>query len=106
MNRARAIGFEVTLIYIGTEDVDINLSRIRQRVLVGGHDVPEIDVRRRYKRSFENLLLAVQRADYSLLFDNSRIRLPTCRGPLGVVNSVVRAVTQWAAALRDNLSAG
>ena len=40
-------GFEVVLVCIGTENVEINLARIRNRVLAGGHDVPEGDVRRR-----------------------------------------------------------
>jgi len=71
MTRARNLGFEVFLIYIGTESVNINLSRIRQRVLGGGHDVPENDVRRRYKRSLDHLPVALQRAAHTLLFDNS-----------------------------------
>ena len=57
MLAARNRGFEIVLIYIGTEDVEINLTRIRNRVLAGGHDVPEEDVRRRYKRSFAIFLL-------------------------------------------------
>ena|SRR5271165_4663541 len=57
--------------YIGTESVEINLARIKNRVLAGGHNVPEPDVRRRYKRSFANLLAACQRADHIILFDNS-----------------------------------
>ena len=68
---ARTRGFEIVLVYIGTETVEINLSRIRNRVLAGGHDVPEEDVRRRYKRSFDNLPIAIKRADHSILFDNS-----------------------------------
>jgi len=68
---ARHRGFEIVLVYIGTENVEINLARIRNRVLAGGHDVPEIDVRRRYKRSYQNLPLAMKRADHSILFDNS-----------------------------------
>jgi predicted ABC-type ATPase len=59
------------LVYIGTEKVEINLSRIAQRVLSGGHDVPEIDVRRRFSRSFKNLPVAIRRSDHTLLFDNS-----------------------------------
>jgi predicted ABC-type ATPase len=47
MADARIRGFEVVLVYIGTENVEINLARIRNRVLAGGHDVPESDVRRR-----------------------------------------------------------
>jgi predicted ABC-type ATPase len=48
---ARVRGYEVVLVYIGTESVEINLARIKNRVLAGGHDVPEVDVRRRYERS-------------------------------------------------------
>ena len=68
---ARIRGFEVVLVYIGTENVDINLARIRNRVLAGGHDVPESDVRRRYERSFKSLPIAIERADHTILFDNS-----------------------------------
>ena len=40
MNAARSAGFEILLLYIGTETVEINLARIRNRVLAGGHNVP------------------------------------------------------------------
>lgn len=68
---ARKQGFEIVLVYIGTKDVEVNLARIRNRVLAGGHNVPEPDVRRRYKRSFANLPTASHGADHIILFDNS-----------------------------------
>ncbi len=68
---ARKRGFEIVLVYIGTESVEINLARIRNRVLAGGHDVPQADVRRRFRRSYSNLPVAIKRADLSILFDNS-----------------------------------
>lgn len=68
---ARNRGFEIVFVYIGTENVEKNLARIRNRVLAGGHNVPERDVRRRYRRSFENLPTAIERADHAILFDNS-----------------------------------
>ena len=68
---ARRFGFEIVLVYIGTDNVEINLGRIRDRVLAGGHNVPEADVRRRYGRSLANLPIAVKRADHTILFDNS-----------------------------------
>jgi hypothetical protein len=64
---ARARGFEVVLVYIGTENVELNLARIRDRVLAGGHNVPDKDVRRRYTRSFKNLPTAVQPADHTII---------------------------------------
>ena len=81
---ARIRGFEIVLVYIGTESVEINLARIRNRVLAGGHDVPESDVRRRYRRSFGNLPIAIDRADHTVLFDNSTeegYRLVAVPGP-------------------------
>jgi predicted ABC-type ATPase len=63
MLEARSHGFEIVLVYIGTERVEFNLGRIRDRVLAGGHNVPEVDVRRRYLRSFQNLAAAISRAD-------------------------------------------
>ena len=74
MQYARGVerAFEVILIYIGTESVEINLARIAKRVLAGGHNVPEVDVRRRYVRSLQNLPTAVENADQVLLFDNSK----------------------------------
>jgi predicted ABC-type ATPase len=71
MARARLSGFRVDLVYIGTRNVEINLSRIIDRVLSGGHNVPEADVRRRYVRSFQHLPKACDLADAVILFDNS-----------------------------------
>ena len=36
MLEARRVGFEIVLVYIGTENVKINLARIRNRVVAGG----------------------------------------------------------------------
>jgi predicted ABC-type ATPase len=94
---ARIRGFEVVLVYIGTEDVEINLARIRNRVLAGGHDVPESDVRRRYQRSFKSLVIAIERADHTILFDNSTeesYRLVAVLGPSG--NKWFKPTPHWA----------
>jgi predicted ABC-type ATPase len=69
--RARELGYKTRLFYIGTESVDINIVRIRARVLKGGHDVPVDDQIRRYPRSFKNLQPAIGLADACVLFDNS-----------------------------------
>ena len=71
MRRARHLGFAVHLVYVATSDVEINLKRIERRVIGGGHGVPEPDVRRRYTRSLQNLVVAVRIANYAIIFDNS-----------------------------------
>lgn len=71
MKQARTAGFTVTLTFVGTDDVEINMERIRARVALGGHDVPEPDVRRRYTRGFQNLDAALNLADTVIFYDNS-----------------------------------
>lgn len=100
MLRARRQGFEIVLVYIGTEHVEINLLRIRNRVLAGGHDVPPEDVRRRYERSFKNLPIAIERADHTILFDNSTeegYRLVAILSP--TESQWLNAPPRWAAEL-------
>ncbi|MDD9996848.1 MAG: hypothetical protein OXI95_02985 [bacterium] len=41
------------------------------RVALGGHDVPEADVRRRFARSRANLPAAIAQTEMALLYDNS-----------------------------------
>lgn len=71
MKDAKQFGFDVELIYIGTNDVSINISRVGARVAQGGHRVPENDIRRRYPRSLLGLRQAMPLADRVVLFDNS-----------------------------------
>ncbi len=77
MATAKARGYDVRLLYVGTEDVAINVARIARRVMAGGHDVPEKDVIRRYGRGLANLTAALARADEVAIFDNSSEGGPT-----------------------------
>ena len=49
-------GYEVHFFFLWVKSVDVALSRVRERVLKGGHDVPEAVVRRRFGRSIRNFL--------------------------------------------------
>src|ERR1700690_920683 len=69
IENARTRGYAIELVYVGTADVAINLERIRQRVAAGGHDVPEADVLRRAKRSFDHAPEIVLLADNIAIFD-------------------------------------
>jgi predicted ABC-type ATPase len=72
LRRLKAQGYEVHLFFLWVESVDLALSTVRERVLQGGHDVPEPVVRRRFDRSIRNFLVHDrQLADFWTLFDNS-----------------------------------
>ena len=68
---ARRAGYRVELHYVAVESPDLALIRIRNRVALGGHDVPEPDVRRRFARSQANLPSAIALADAARLYDNT-----------------------------------
>lgn len=53
----RVSGYRVVLVYVSLPDVEASLSRVAHRVRMGGHDVPERDLRRRFERSLANLEL-------------------------------------------------
>jgi predicted ABC-type ATPase len=54
------------------KSVDLALSRVKERVSRGGHDVPEAVIRRRFDRSMRNFLLHYRSlAKVWTMFDNS-----------------------------------
>ena len=71
MTAARQAGYRVVLHHISVATPSQALDRIRGRVAFGGHDVPEVDVRRWFARSHANLPDAIACADKVHLHDNS-----------------------------------
>jgi len=65
-------GYEVHIFYLWVPSPELTLARIKERVLRGGHDVPEAIVRRRFGRSLRNFWEQYRPlADRWILFDNS-----------------------------------
>lgn len=54
LNRFKSKGYTVHIIYVFLNDVSLCKRRIRARVKKGGHNVPESDVERRFRRSISN----------------------------------------------------
>lgn len=71
LSQAQAVGYRTYLYYVATDDPQINISRIKQRVKMGGHPVPEDRIVNRYYRSLDLLYTAVQNTNRSYIFDNS-----------------------------------
>lgn len=67
---AQDIGYRTYLYYIATEDPEINISRVRNRVKMGGH-LPEDKIIMRYHSSLNLLMEAVQVTNRAYIFDNS-----------------------------------
>lgn len=72
LEKAQRFGYRTYLYFIATEDPSINVARVKARVNLGGHNVPEDKIVSRYARSLDLLLEAVKHTNRAYLFDNSR----------------------------------
>lgn len=65
-------GFVVNLVFLWLDDVNLSIERVKERVRLGGHDIPELTIRRRYGRGLKNLFeLYLPIADSWRIFDAS-----------------------------------
>ncbi len=71
LRKAQSRGYRTYLYYVATEDPAINISRVRYRVKMGGHSVPEDKIISRYQRSLDLLIEAIQFTHRAYIFDNS-----------------------------------
>lgn len=76
MAKAKAMGYEVILVFVHLSSPDLNKARILQRIEEGGHSVPEHKVESRIPRTMENIKTAIQLADKAYLLDNSSNEQP------------------------------
>jgi len=71
LKKAQEAGYRTYLYFIATQDPIVNISRVNNRVKLGGHSVPEDKIVSRYYRSLELLSEAVKYSNRAYIFDNS-----------------------------------
>jgi predicted ABC-type ATPase len=72
VHRAQALGYKVHLIFFFLENEEQAIQRVAQRVRNGGHNIPEEDIRRRFKRGIYNLInLYMPICDSVLVYNNA-----------------------------------
>ena len=71
LGRAHKVGFEIELIYLALPNTNVAVERVAARVKQGGHDIPAIDIKRRFHRSLRNLIrLYIPLVNRWKVFDN------------------------------------
>lgn len=73
IDRAKSLGYEIELHYVGLESIELAKQRIAYRVAHGGHGIPDADVERRYVESFEHLNMVKDKCDLVVLYDNTEV---------------------------------
>ena len=72
VRRAQALGYKVHVIFFALENEEQAIQRVAQRVMNGGHTIPEEDIRRRFKRGIYNLInLYLPICDSVLVYNNA-----------------------------------
>lgn len=72
--RLQAQGYSFHLIYLWLHDADLAVERVLARVALGGHDVAEDTIRRRYRSGLANFFDPLAKS--WRLYDNSSARKP------------------------------
>jgi len=103
LQKAKEAGFFIRLFYVCTSDPAINVARITQRYLNGGHEVPISKVISRYYKSLINAEEAISFVDRAYVYDNSvdnqlpRLLYRTIDGQL--FKQYVEDIPEWASML-------
>ena len=102
---ARAAGFDVNVIYLGTEDPNLNIGRILIRLSNGGVFAPLGRVAKDSEKGVKQLRKISKQVGDLILFDNT----PNGRGVRlvahfqnGKLARMARAVPKWARAVLGN----
>ena len=101
--KAKNAGFFIRLFFISTENPKINASRIADRVMKGGHDVPISKIISRYYKAIENCKTVSSIVDRLYVYDNSvdgeeaKLQFRLANGVMGKM--YVTDVPEWAQAI-------
>ena len=72
IEKAKENEYEITLLFLFLDSVDLAFERVKARVEEGGHDIPEKVIRRRYFAGIKNLFdLYIPVCDYWMITNNS-----------------------------------
>ena len=71
IDKAKELGYELQLFYVGLNSPEIAKERIKIRVSKGGHNIEDKIVDRRYYESLENLEKVINKFDKVRIYDNS-----------------------------------
>jgi len=104
--KAHAEELRVRVWYCALRDADLHIARVRARVRLGGHDIPETKIRERYDASRNNLCTILPYIDELMVYDNSveadphKSRPPQPRSLLhyrdGTIIYIESSMPEWA----------
>lgn len=104
IKRAIEAGYKIRLYYVGLNSREESLSRIKNRVAKGGHDIPREDVVRRFENRFKDLIKILPYCDEALFFDNENGFKEAAQYKNGELLTNGKNSPEWLRAFENELS--
>ncbi|MEG1979048.1 MAG: zeta toxin family protein [Cetobacterium sp.] len=73
IKKAKELGYDIDLHFVSVNSSEIAKERVHQRVLKGGHGIPEESIERRFFESRENLMKISAYCDKITIYDNTKV---------------------------------
>ena len=104
LDQARAAGYSTKVLFISTEDANLNVGRVLVRMSRGGQAVPVSSVIDSYRDSTKNLSEVPKHADELLMYDNTAHRRGfrvVAQFIGGELSKATQTIPDWAAKVFD-----
>lgn len=103
--KAKALGYQVVMVFIHLEQSSLNKARVHQRIETGGHAVPEEKIETRIPRTVDNVLNALPLCDDVWVLDNSSAEEPyrkVLRIQGGNMQTFIHPLPDWASRFKTH----
>lgn len=103
IQKARELNYFIRLYYIGISSSAESISRIANRVLKGGHNIPPEDVKRRYAKRFDDLIKILPYCNEAVFFDNENGFIEKAEYRNGTLITKGEKIPEWIKELEQKL---
>lgn len=103
IQKARELNYFIHLYYVGISSSAESISRIANRVLKGGHDIPPEDVKRRYAKRFDDLIKILPYCNEAVFFDNENGFIEKAEYRNGTLITKGEKIPEWIKELEQKL---
>lgn len=103
--KAKALGYQVVMVFVHLEQSSLNKARVHQRIETGGHAVPEEKIETRIPRTVDNVLNALPLCDDVWVLDNSSAQEPykkVLRILGGNMQAFIHPLPDWASRFKTH----
>lgn len=103
IQKARELNYFIRLYYVGISSSAESISRIANRVLKGGHNIPPEDVKRRYAKRFDDLIKILPYCNEAVFFDNENGFIEKAEYRNGTLITKGEKIPEWIKELEQKL---